>query len=830
MTTKLMVKHAFTIYPLAFVIALSFLWMAGCSSDGGEPVDGDSNAVDGDVDLYPSDGDQIADGDTDGDIDADGEAILDGDAEGESEGETDSEADGDGDYVYPNDCENPHTVWIENWTTDQGSADTPYIQRIGFLLEGEAFADGVNALAAKPAAGVFAAAFAGLFFIDQEGAISALADWPTHTYRDVLYDADSDTLVAISGPNLYFGAPDEAPTLLVALDNLTFVKKVGERLVVVSEDASLGLVDLQTPAFSRWYGAMEVGILDVCEGTAGPWLATVSGVWFMDWDTGTISAWAHNAALPSLYVTGLVAFADAEKIGLGPEWIVTDAGLAHLTENGISLYDGTNGLPYLNLRGVSRSGDTLLMPSNKGLITRWADGSFGYFHSRYWMPNWDVRDAAMLDESAVFVATIDGPGLIKGEAFTLEQKSVGMDAGMKERHNRMGMFSHCRLGVAGDLSTAIQTDDDNDGQWTEMYLASQCFRYAATQSEDALNQARLAKDAMLRLLSVTGLPGFFARSVIPPEECESRQCEGCGEWHLSENKEWCWKGDTSSDEYVGHIFGLSLYYDLIADETERAEIRDAFVRLHDGIIANGYTLVDLDGKVTTHGQFNPEWMEMIGVFGDAGLNGAMILGGLRATYHMSGEQRFLDAFYDLAITHGYADYVRRIEQINLLTHTNHDSEEMSFLAVATLIRYETEPCLMAMWQEGLDYLWERNKPENNPEFAMLYAWMSHNVEQMDLSVALTTLRQMYTNGIKWTVYNSHRADIEIDPKLDRHGRVQGTSVLPYDQKQFMRWAENPYQLDHDGNGLEEEVLTGWLLPYWLGRYTGIIGAETATVR
>ena len=83
---------------------------------------------------------------------------------------------------------------------------------------------------------------------------------------------------------------------------------------------------------------------------------------------------------------------------------------------------------------------------------------------------------------------------------------------------------------------------------------------------------------------------------------DARQASGEGEWHLSSDGAWCWKGDTSSDEYVGHVFGLSLYHDLVADEGERARIRDAFVKLHDGIMAAGYVVAKFGGTSVSDGR------------------------------------------------------------------------------------------------------------------------------------------------------------------------------------------------------------------------------------
>lgn len=71
---------------------------------------------------------------------------------------------------------------------------------------------------------------------------------------------------------------------------------------------------------------------------------------------------------------------------------------------------------------------------------------------------------------------------------------------------------------------------------------------------------------------VTGIHGLMARSVVE----ENITVEG-GVWHESNSiPGWKWKGDTSSDEVVGHMFAYPIVYDLIAegDEDMKEDIED----------------------------------------------------------------------------------------------------------------------------------------------------------------------------------------------------------------------------------------------------------------
>src|SRR5690606_1534664 len=120
-----------------------------------------------------------------------------------------------------------------------------------------------------------------------------------------------------------------------------------------------------------------------------------------------------------------------------------------------------------------------------------------------------------------------------------------------------------------------------------------------------------------------------------------------------------WKGDCSSDEIVGHLYGYSIFYDLAADEGAKERVRALTARVMDHILDNGYCLM-LDGRPTLWGVWAPEKLN-----GDPrrraerGLNSLEILSHLRAAYHITGKERYLEAYHTLINRHGYAENMRR---------------------------------------------------------------------------------------------------------------------------------------------------------------------------
>ena len=84
--------------------------------------------------------------------------------------------------------------------------------------------------------------------------------------------------------------------------------------------------------------------------------------------------------------------------------------------------------------------------------------------------------------------------------------------------------------------------------------------------------------------------------------------------------------------------------------------------------------------------------------------------------------------------------------------------------------------------------------------------------------------------INWPVDNSRRQDILYDASISRFGdmRVQSLHTrppIPANERNQFRWNANPYNVAPNGDGKMEGDPGAWLFPYWLGRFTGLIGKD-----
>lgn len=250
-----------------------------------------------------------------------------------------------------------------------------------------------------------------------------------------------------------------------------------------------------------------------------------------------------------------------------------------IAENGDNyILRGADGLPYGPITTIRSFADGMWLGTNKGAIKK--DQSWHYYNGKRWIPNNKVNDILVLDPHTAWIATPEGISQIQEIEMTLDQKAAAFEERIKLRHDRYGMVSGSHLTTSGDLSTSQTRTDDNDGLWTSIYLAAECYRYAVTKDPEAKKNAIKAYEAMERLETITGIPGFPARSLVAADESTG---EG-GEWHLTPDKKWKWKGDTSSDEMVGHLFAFPLFYDLVAEGAMKERVKSLVQRIMNHIV------------------------------------------------------------------------------------------------------------------------------------------------------------------------------------------------------------------------------------------------------
>ena len=485
-------------------------------------------------------------------------------------------------------------------------------------------------------------------------------------------------------------------------------------------------------------------------------------------------------------------------------------------------------MPWTELTAVTEINGKVWFGSTWGAMMLREDGKYNYYASKRWLPSDRVVDIARGPENSVLILTDEGLGKICFEEMTLYDKAMFFEKQVRERHIRTGFNATVSSITDGDVTTGSMEDSDNDGLWTSMYLAGETFRYAVTKSVDALQNIRESLDAMERLYTINDIPGFPSRSF------ERRGYKYHDEaWRRASDPEWDWKSTTSSDEAIGHVFAFGA----IAELVDVPEIRSKAIELIDTLmshtIKNKFYLIDWNGEPTKWGRWNPEYVNARPkMVGDRKINASNYIGMLQTAYHFTKKEKYKDAAFYLIKEHGYLENLMRpMREIgmappdadelsrDLSDGWNHSDDEMYYCGYWGLYRYAFNDTLKAKYRQAIIDHWEAERPEKEGLWNIMTAIA--DTKNIDLREAIWYLQEYPLDLINWTVLNSQRKDIEkIEPNFRRQSI---TEVLPPDELGISRHNANRFDLDDMGGGRSENSAGDiWLLPYWIGRYFGVI--------
>ncbi len=439
-----------------------------------------------------------------------------------------------------------------------------------------------------------------------------------------------------------------------------------------------------------------------------------------------------------------------------------------------------------------------------------------FFAGQRYLPDDRVKQLVSDGEHGVWARTETGVAHVELRPMSLAQKAAFFEQRIRARHDRYGLVADSQLRTPGDPSSNQLIDNDNDGLWTAMYAAAECFRYAVTKSPEALANARKSLEAILFLEEVAGRRGFPARSYIRKGD----PMPGGGEWHWTADGQYYWKGDTSSDELVGHFLIFGLACDLLPDKELKARIAATAKRIMDHILDHNYNLVDLDGKPTTWGWWGPE--KLLHQSDERALNSLELLSFLKTSWHITREPRYEAEYRKAAWDFKYADWMTRLNEFR--EELNYSDEELGLLSYYPLFRYEHDATYLEYYRRGLDEWWKNIQREANPLWTFIYV-VGQPRTAIDLSAAVWTLYRMPMDTITWTVRNSQRPDIVWAGAGDRFGAREALTLLASDERPVMRWNSNPFVVDGGNGGASEDDGAAFLLPYWMGRYHKMLKGE-----
>ncbi|XOV94078.1 MAG: regulator [Bacteroidota bacterium] len=572
----------------------------------------------------------------------------------------------------------------------------------------------------------------------------------------------------------------------------------------------------------------------ISDGNGGLWIGTDVGLYHCN--ETTTQVYNDNEDLICAYVRG-VDYDDNGNL-----WVGVLGGVT-IRDNQVAISHKRpeNGIANAEVNVVRKAPDGKMWVGTQYGISRFTPGEEAYSvrHSRRWLMSDEVRDITFDTDGNAWIATANGVSAIMGRQMTLSEKAEYFYHQMITRHVREPwIVGSAKLEVPGDTSTIVADDDDNDGEYTSMYLAMESFRYAVTGSSEAKERAKKAFDFLHLLREVTDMDGFFARTIVPAdwevmhdmnrtytpqEEADElinnpRHKPVEVRWHLSKDGKWKWKGDTSSDELDGHFFGYYWYYYLVADEIEKQRVADHVGKIMDHLIRNDFYLVDVDGTHTKWGVWSPqslnedpEWSP------EKPLNSLEILSFLKFVYEITQDEKYQQSYLKLINVEGYLENAKSLYTTNPAWETYFDIYLALYIYPA-LINLEKDPALKEEYVNHMDQWFEKFKETQSPLLNFTYNILTDGSDELDASISF--LKDAPLDLVDWQIDNGSREDLQKVryPILEE---VQVNELRPPSEYRTIRWDKNPYYAVA-GNPFQEREPVYWLLPYWMGRYQSLI--------
>ncbi len=569
------------------------------------------------------------------------------------------------------------------------------------------------------------------------------------------------------------------------------------------------------------------------DGKAGLWIGTDAGLYH--YNANSVRHYSDTSCLISAYIKGVAMKGDDLWAGgMGGVTVLNDG----IKKRALKPADG---LPsqYVNCVAVGPD-NSVWIGTDAGIVRFHNDGSRSLRFSRRWLLSDKVNQIVFDKNGTAWVATQSGVSAVYSKPMTLADKEKYFYDITMQRHVREPwIVGQCRLPDPNDLTRWEPEDDDNDGEYGGNYLAMECFRYAVTKSNDAKEKAKKMFNFLKLLQEITETDGFFARTIVPvswgdnvhdknikytdkelAEELvkEPRFKPVEKRWHKSKDGKWLWKGDTSSDEWCGHMMGYFFYYELVADKKEKQVVATHVSKLVDHLIRNNFNMIDIDGTHTRWSVWSPdnlnrdpEWMP------DRYQNSMEVLAFLKLAYYMTGNGKYQQHYLRLINEEHYLENMSKIPRQNPAWFIYFDVVLQMYL-YPVLLHCERDPELLKFYQSHFDNWMLARKNDKNPLINFFYSYARN--KKVELPASMAFLRDTPLDLVNWGIDHTKREDVIMvrKPVMDD---LQVSELPPASIRATVRWDKNPWAAINGQTNTEREPVF-WLLPYWMGRYLKMI--------
>jgi hypothetical protein len=338
--------------------------------------------------------------------------------------------------------------------------------------------------------------------------------------------------------------------------------------------------------------------------------------------------------------------------------------------------------------------------------------------------------------------------------------------------------------------------------WTGHYLAAESYRYAVTKSPEALTAVRNAIQGINMLLNVTG-NNLLARCFVPAGSQYagpiSQEEKHNGIYTATYNgDQYLWVGNTSRDQYAGVFYGLTVAHDVVDDNGVQGSVRYLVARMLDYLRGHGWFVIMPDGSVST---------TFIG-------SGQHQLSFLKIGRRMDGH--YTTAYKALSISLA----PETIAPIALDVKDPYDSYfkfNLDTISFYGLLASGDSSWVRLNYEKAYDILRNTVDDHQNAFFNMIdRAINGPNATRDEQTRQLLDAWLQRPRRDDWV---DLRSDV---PTCDDATRACDPIPVERRVRTDFLWQRSPFQLYGGGDDLIETAGIDYILPYWMGRYYGVI--------
>ena len=376
-------------------------------------------------------------------------------------------------------------------------------------------------------------------------------------------------------------------------------------------------------------------------------------------------------------------------------------------------------------------------------------------------------------------------------AFSAEPDALAITANLVAHHLPFGTVIEQVYDTPTTNNIVGYAECGDAALWTGAFIAAESFHYAVNQSPDALTNVKNALAALKALDDVTGdnrlARCLFASSWQFAQYVENEESSAGNS--INQAPPWVWVGRTSRDQIVGAMFGLAVAYDFVYDPDVKSTVSALSTRIV-GYIATTNHLWSPDNDITSTFLVRPEELQML----------------LDTARHINPSDNVSGPLinpvpFDTGVL------------LDIQTNSSYFKFNLDYMTFYNLVRYSNTAQNVGAYVDVRNY----TANHRNPFFDIIdHALRGPN----HFDVEIVPLLDQWLLRPRRDLYIDDRKIVKTCSSTEACDPIP----VPIRPTTDFLWQRNPFELAGGGSDTIEGPGVDYILPYWMGRYYGVIPA------